>query len=63
MNVRVRNENKILVGKPEKNTPIEIIWRRWYDTIKVTLNKHGMRIYNGLKVLMIRSNTEILYAQ
>lgn len=60
MNVKVRNGNKISVGKPEGNTPIERIWRRWYVIIKVTLNKHGVRIYIGLKGLMIRSSTEIL---
>jgi hypothetical protein len=61
--MKVRNGNKILVGTPEGNTPIERIWRRWYDTIKVTLNKHGVRIYTGFKGLMIRSNNDILYAQ
>jgi hypothetical protein len=58
--VKARYGNKISVGKPEGDTPIERMWCRWDDIIKVTLNKHGMRIYIGLKRLLIRSSNGIL---
>jgi hypothetical protein len=36
---KTRNENKILVGKPEGKRPFERLRHRWEDNIKMDLGK------------------------
>jgi hypothetical protein len=43
----MRNEYRILVGKPEGKRPLEIRWRGWEDGIKWISKKQGMRMRTG----------------
>jgi hypothetical protein len=37
----MRNEYKIVVGKPEGKRPHGRLWRRWEDNIKIDLREVG----------------------
>jgi hypothetical protein len=55
MHGEMRNENKILIRKPEAKRPLWGYRHRWEDNIKMNLREVGVRVQSGFSWLKTRS--------